>query len=361
MERLFCCGHRLCPRCMPLLAGETRERVRGAFRAVMNESLKALDVTLTVENCEWSELPVMLPKLQAAFGKMLSFAALKKAVVGGVRAIEVTEGRDGLAHPHIHAVLLVPSIYLPSHDAWIAHGDRFEAVGAVRGVRAPWQPVQLVAGWVSLWQRALGVDYRPGVYVKLAGRGRQVDQAVGHALKYALKPPVKMTADGRAGALDGEALAWLSLAIEGRRLVECYGLVRAELRDEDPEQMPDEIDEKEEARPMPAVVTCRRWCRVDGVSHYVIHRVICGARDWDEVRDELLDVWPRSFYEELHRGERQTAEQQAADRREWHQRAIDIDRQQQQERERRAAADATARRLTPADHAYLAAVGRRDR
>jgi plasmid rolling circle replication initiator protein Rep len=136
-------------------------------------------LTLTVRNCAIYELGSVLSTMNAAFKKMKDRKEFKP-VLGWIRTVEVTRGKDGSAHPHFHTLLMVPS-------SWFA-------CDYVRHSR-----------WVSLWQECLRVAYEPNVDIrsvktKVAGKGREesivdsLQRAVAETLKYAVKP-ADMTAD----------------------------------------------------------------------------------------------------------------------------------------------------------------------
>jgi hypothetical protein len=88
------------------------------------------------------------------------------AVLGWVRTTEVTRGKDGSAHPHFHALLMV----IPSY---------FQGKYYVSQPR-----------WVELWQGCAKLDYEPSVHVKAVKElgGEQLAKAVCETLKYSVKP-----------------------------------------------------------------------------------------------------------------------------------------------------------------------------
>jgi plasmid rolling circle replication initiator protein Rep len=136
-------------------------------------------LTLTVRNCAITELGSTLSAMNSAFQR---FKIRKefKPVLGWIRTVEVTRGKDGSAHPHFHTLMMVPS-------SWFK-------VNYVKHSR-----------WVSLWQECLRVAYEPNVdirsvKIKKTGEGQSesladaLQRAVAETLKYAVKP-TDMTAD----------------------------------------------------------------------------------------------------------------------------------------------------------------------
>ena len=103
-------------------------------------------------------------------------------MTGWLRTVEVTRGADGSAHPHYHALLLVPGDYFHTTDKYVTQ-----------------------VGWTKLWRESLKLDYDPIVHVAAVKpkRGRPakgetlpaIGNAAREALKYAVKPS-DMTADG---------------------------------------------------------------------------------------------------------------------------------------------------------------------
>jgi hypothetical protein len=111
-----------------------------------------------------------------------------KPVLGWIRTTEVTKGKDGTAHPHFHALLMVP-------PSWFTRDY-------VRQSR-----------WVDLWQDCLRVPYAPTVDIRtVKPRAPKVDQvnpvdstiaalqgAVAETLKYSTKPSDMTDQDGADG------------------------------------------------------------------------------------------------------------------------------------------------------------------
>lgn len=89
-----------------------------------------LFLTLTVRNCEVSELSVTLKVMNEAWQRLVKREEFKP-VQGWLRTTEVTRGKDRSAHPHFHVLLMVPPSMLS-------------------GVNYIKQP-----RWVELWQEAL--------------------------------------------------------------------------------------------------------------------------------------------------------------------------------------------------------------
>ncbi|MGD0778757.1 MAG: protein rep [Candidatus Solibacter sp.] len=138
-------------------------------------------LTLTQRNVPVSELRVTLRAMGKGWDRMRKRKEF--AVVSGwLRTAEVTRGADGTAHPHYHALLLVPSDYFHASDKYVTQ-----------------------VGWTKLWRECLRLDYDPIVHVAAVKpkRGRPARgetlpalvNAAREAFKYAVKPS-DMIADG---------------------------------------------------------------------------------------------------------------------------------------------------------------------
>ncbi len=121
-------------------------------------------LTFTLRNCSIWDLRREISNYLTSFRRLRQRRHLWPAV-GCARRVEVTYGKDGdptTAHPHLHALMLVPPDYFTGPD-YLDH-----------------------AAWVDAWQSCARVDYSPGVYVKaIEPRNRR---ALLEAFKYLVKP-----------------------------------------------------------------------------------------------------------------------------------------------------------------------------
>jgi hypothetical protein len=90
--------------------------------------------------------------------------------LGWVRSVEVTRSLIGEAHPHFHALLMVPDSYFKK--AYLSQKE-----------------------WTSLWQSSLKAEYTPIVNVKVVKPKQGIDDpdkglfaAFCETLKYSVKP-----------------------------------------------------------------------------------------------------------------------------------------------------------------------------
>jgi plasmid rolling circle replication initiator protein Rep len=180
-------------------------------------------VTLTVKNCELSELRATLTWMNAAWGRLTKrkeFPAL-----GFIKSVEVTRAVNGTAHPHFHCLMLVPAGYFKR--GYISH-----------------------AKWQELWQSCLKTDYHPIVDVRvvkskttssndeLNASNDAMAEAVCETLKYAVKP-----ADLLA---DPHWLDELTKQLQKTRTISIGGGLKKFFSEDDPEDLINgEIQEEE--------------------------------------------------------------------------------------------------------------------
>jgi len=108
------CRIRHCPICQSRLS----MRWVAKFHQIMPDLLKMHDktqfllLTLTVPNCEITELRAKIQEMNEAWKRLNNRAFFKKQILGYIRATEVTRNsKDNSAHPHFHVLLHVPNSY----------------------------------------------------------------------------------------------------------------------------------------------------------------------------------------------------------------------------------------------------------
>lgn len=137
-----------------------------------------LFLTLTVRNCEITDLRQTLQHMNESWRRLIKRAPFLKVVDGWIKTTEVTKGKDGSAHPHFHVMLLVKPSYFAK--SYIKQAD-----------------------WAKLWGAVLRVDYLPIVDVRTVKPKKNTEQtlddaikgAIMETLKYAVKPD-DMIGDG---------------------------------------------------------------------------------------------------------------------------------------------------------------------
>lgn len=143
-----------------------------------------LAVTLGIKNCDPRVLRREIRKMNDGLRKLLGSAGgasrtwgiskyLSKVVEGYICTTEVTRGEDNSCHPHFHILLLVKPEYF----------DKEAGLYIPQQSSAEYEN----PGLVELWQKALGVSYRPTAHIQ-AVRTNDLKRQVCETLKYNTKP-----------------------------------------------------------------------------------------------------------------------------------------------------------------------------
>lgn len=187
------------------------------------ENYRWLLLTLTVKNCDVSDLNKTVKAMQSAFVKMRKRKMFASKIVGYVKALEVTRSESGQAHPHFHLMLLVEPSYFNGRN--YAKKD----------------------DWANEWQACLSVDYQPICDIRAIkdGKGKGIGGAVLEVLKYETKQAdlVKYP----------DFLMQLALQMKGTRAIELGGLIKQKLKNADDDKETDEAmitesDDSEQVR-----------------------------------------------------------------------------------------------------------------
>jgi len=157
------CRVRYCPVC--------QWRRSLMWQAKFHQSLPELQVqypkarwiflTLTVRNCSVSDLGDTLTMMNQGWQRLKDRKDFRP-VLGWVRTTEVTRGGDGSAHPHFHALIMIPPSML-SGKYYIKK-----------------------ARWIELWRDCARLSYDPNLDVRVV-KG-DLSKAVSETLKYSTKP-----------------------------------------------------------------------------------------------------------------------------------------------------------------------------
>lgn len=219
------CRVRLCPMCQWRRSLKLGYQARQVI-ATANAKKASRDgcgygwllLTLTVRNVPGDKLGSTLDHLHTALNKMQHSARWRGAVLGWMRATEVTRNYSkgsqwyGTYHPHLHLLLCVNRRYFKS-AAYISKAE-----------------------WAQLWQHYADTDYTPEVDVRAIrdkGTGALAQNtkgtaslagAVAETSKYIAKPAAYLSPEDTAGSLD--AVRVLDLATEGRRLTAWGGVLK---------------------------------------------------------------------------------------------------------------------------------------
>lgn len=173
-------------------------------------------LTLTIRNCEISQLKATLSQMNQAWGRLVKRA--KWPADGWIRSIEVTRGKDNTAHPHFHCLLMVKASYF-------SHGYISQEA------------------WTTLWEESLRINYRPIVHVqavKPKNKGTlDTLEAVLETLKYSVKP-ADLIGDPKEPTEEDKAwLVELTSQLHKTRAVATGGILKEYLKalEEEPEDL----------------------------------------------------------------------------------------------------------------------------
>jgi plasmid rolling circle replication initiator protein Rep len=197
------CKHRSCPICQWRRSLRYCSKIHRTLD--QNPSLlqdKWVYLTLTVRNCDVSDLRATIENMNQAFRRLMNRDFWKRHVHGGIRFVEVTEsflGDGGLnyqsTHPHFHCLLRVR----PSMHAGVNYVSQTQ--------------------WAEEWQQALQVHYLPIVNLqRMAGEGQVLRNKIVSATRYSMKP--KVNAQPRPLFLEA------ARQVRGLRLAEPFGDIR---------------------------------------------------------------------------------------------------------------------------------------
>lgn len=219
------CRVRHCPICQWRRSLMWRARLFKALPQITAKypTARWIFVTLTVKNCEISELRSTLTKMNAAWKRMIGRKLWP--ALGFIKSLEITRGADGTAHPHFHCLLLVPAGYFSK--GYISQGD-----------------------WASLWQSCLKVDYIPVLDVRavkgkkdplnatLEASNEALLKAICETLKYSVKPSDLLA--------DPQWLDELIKQLQNTRSISIGGVLKEFFSEDDPEDLINGDIEEEE-------------------------------------------------------------------------------------------------------------------
>jgi plasmid rolling circle replication initiator protein Rep len=176
-----------------------------------------LFLTLTVRNCELSELRQTVINMNAAFKKL----AKRKQwpALGWAKSLEVTRNqKDGTAHPHFHILMLVPTTYFG--NGYLSQEK-----------------------WRKLWESCLGSDYLPVVNIKtvkpkseIVNKDAAISAAIRETFKYAVKPDDLIA--------DEQWLHGLTDQLHKMRSIAIGGVLKNYWKADEPEDLIESEDDK---------------------------------------------------------------------------------------------------------------------
>lgn len=237
------CRVRTCPMCQWRRSLKMFSQVRKITDKILQDDkgIKFIFGTFTVKNTDAENLENCIDNLNKKFrylvSNSLTFAPakkLKRNLLGYLKAVEVTYNiKDKTYHPHLHVIFAVKSTFFGSSKYYMSKKE-----------------------WIELWQKALNVDYKPQIDIRVIKSGTA--KAVAEVAKYPVKTaPILKLADDEAV----EVLKTLTLDLHKKRFVSLGGIfktVKQELKLQDIETDKDlvnvDVEQKERFNAITAVL-----------------------------------------------------------------------------------------------------------
>ena len=237
------CRVRLCPMCQWRRSLKMFSQVKKITDKILenDKSTRFIFGTFTIKNTDAKNLEACINTLNKKFKYLVdqkkTFAPAKKLkqnLLGYLKAVEVTyNSKDKTYHPHLHVIFAVKSTFFKNSSNYMTKKE-----------------------WIELWQKALGVDYKPQTDIRAIKSGTA--KAVAEVAKYPVKtaPILKLDDDEAV-----EILKTLTLSLNKKRFVAYGGIfktVKQELKLQDVETDKDlvntDIEQQERFNAVTAVL-----------------------------------------------------------------------------------------------------------
>lgn len=202
------CRVRLCPMCQWRRSLKMFGQVKKITDKILesDKSIRFIFGTFTIKNCDAQDLEICINILNNRFlylvSKNRNFAPAKKLkqnLLGYLKAVEVTyNSKDKTYHPHLHVIFAVRNTFFSSSKYYMSKKE-----------------------WISLWQKALNVDYKPQTDIRVIKTN--TGKAVAEVAKYPVKTaPILSLPDDEAV----EVLKTLTFCLHKKRFVSYGGIFK---------------------------------------------------------------------------------------------------------------------------------------
>ena len=202
------CRVRLCPMCQWRRSLKMFGQVKKITDKILesDKSIRFIFGTFTIKNCNAQDLETCINILNNRFlylvSKNRNFAPAKKLkqnLLGYLKAVEVTyNSKDKTYHPHLHVIFAVRNTFFSSSKYYMSKKE-----------------------WISLWQKALNVDYKPQTDIRVIKTN--TGKAVAEVAKYPVKTaPILSLPDDEAV----EVLKTLTFCLHKKRFVSYGGIFK---------------------------------------------------------------------------------------------------------------------------------------
>ena len=216
------CRGRHCPICQSARQFKFKRHFEDALPEIQTRAKTNawLHLVVTVKNCPVTELRATLAAMNRSWRRLVQRKEFK-IVRGWTRGTEVTKGESDptTAHPHFHALLLVPPSYFKKY--YIKHEK-----------------------WLELWQDAARLNYTPDIWIERADAKGGIQEVVKLAT-YSTKPEEMDVSE--------DWFYEFHRQVSGLRFLATGGIVKDVLREKEAERKRERIakgqpaDEPEEA------------------------------------------------------------------------------------------------------------------
>lgn len=169
----YFCHNRFCPLCLYKVSKMTFKLVLDIVNHPRAKDCSYIFKTLTVRNCKESELSETIDWMLKSYNKLINTerSQFAKRFLGSFRVLEVTYNRKNKTyHPHMHILDMVEKSYFKDIKKYLTKTKLIE-----------------------IWQRALGVDYKPSVDIRATYNAEA--KTVAEVSKYTVKSSEIINAD----------------------------------------------------------------------------------------------------------------------------------------------------------------------
>jgi hypothetical protein len=181
--------------------------------------IKFIFLTLTIKNCEVTELRDTLNKMNKSWERLSKRKNFPG--IGFIKSTEITRSNNNLAHPHFHCLIAVKNSYFSNN--YLSQNT-----------------------WTELWQKSLRIEYTPIVNVKRVRPKDKGDESLEglinslrEVVKYSVKPDDLINSPP-------EWLGELTKQLHKTRAVSLGGIFKNYLREDEPENLITESQEQTE-------------------------------------------------------------------------------------------------------------------
>lgn len=169
----YFCHNRFCPLCLYKVSKMTFKLVLDIVSHPKAKDCSYIFMTLTVKNCKESELSETIDLLLQSYNKLITnkTTQFSKRFLGTFKVLECTYNRKNKTYnPHLHILDMVDKSYFKDTKKYLTKTKLIE-----------------------VWQKALGVDYKPSVDIRATYNAEA--KTVAEVSKYTVKSSEIINAD----------------------------------------------------------------------------------------------------------------------------------------------------------------------